>query len=74
MILLILSLFAVAEEPRVIYKEKTEIDFEAIDVEGNIKKPQQALVMESTRAIFNPLVQIRNEWNQEMIGSLEDIQ
>ena len=59
---------------RHIYKEKTEIDFEAVDIEGTNKKPRQALIMENTRALFNPLVKIREEWNQEMLDSLEEIQ
>ena len=73
MILLILSLFAVAEEPRVIYKEKTEIDFEAVDVEGTLKKPTGALISERKDIIFNPLVQIRTEWNLEMTESINEI-
>ena len=72
--LIILSTLLLAEEPKVVYKKRTEIDFEAVDVEGTLKKPNQALIMENNRAIFNPLVQIRNSWNVEMIGSVKDIQ
>ena len=74
MILLILSLFAKAEEPKIIYKKETEIDFEAVDIEGTTKKPRQALIMENSRAIFNPLVNIRKEWHYEMLSSVNDIQ
>lgn len=74
MILLIFNLFAYAEEPKVVYKEKTEIDFEAVDIEGTTKKPRQALIMETTRAMFNPLVQIRENWSYEMTESINDIQ
>lgn len=74
MILLILSLFAKAEEPKIIFKERTEIDFEAVDIEGRTKKPMQSLITEQTRAIFNPLVRIRKEWHLEMIESVDDIQ
>ena len=38
MILLILSLFALAEEPKIVFKERTEIDFEAVDINGTNKK------------------------------------
>ena len=72
--LTLLSTLLLAEEPKVVYKKRTEIDFEAVDVEGTLKKPNQALIMENDRAIFNPLVQIRNSWHVEMIGSVEDIQ
>ena len=74
MFLLILSLFAQAEEPKIIFKERTEIDFEAVDIEGRTKKPMQALITEQTRATFNPLVRIRKEWHLEMIESVDDIQ
>lgn len=74
MILLILSLFAQAEEPKIVFKERTEIDFEAVDINGTTKKPMQSLITEETRAIFNPLVQIRKEWLLEMTESVNDIQ
>ena len=73
MILLILTMFSYADEPNVIYKKETTIDFESVEVEGQLKKPQGALVSEKNRAIFNPLVQIREEWTQEMIQSLDQI-
>ena len=44
MILLILSITVSAEAPKIIYKEKTEIDFEAVDIEGITKKPQGSLI------------------------------
>jgi len=74
MFLLILSLTSHAEEPTVVYKKETEIDFEAVDIEGSLKKPQGTLISESDRAIFNPLIQIRTNWNVEMTRSIDDIQ
>jgi hypothetical protein len=74
MFLLILSLTSYAEEPTVVYKKETEIDFEAVDIEGQLKKPQGSLISENHRAIFNPLISIREEWNNEMLESLNHIQ
>lgn len=74
MLLLIITFFARGEEPNVIYKDKTEIDFEAVDIEGAIKKPTGSLVMENLRVTFNPLVYVREEWNKEMLESLNQIQ
>ena len=76
MILLFLTLTALAEdpEPTIIYKKKTEIDFEAVDVEGNLKKPQGSLISERKEIFFNPLVQIREHWSAEMTQSINDIQ
>lgn len=55
-------------------KKSTTIDFEAVDVEGQIKKPQGSLVKETNRALFNPLVHIREHWTYEMEQSIKDIQ
>jgi hypothetical protein len=63
-----------AQAQDVIYKEKTEIDFEAVDVEGQLKKPQGVLSMERVKASFNPLVQLREDFTLEMENSVNDIQ
>ena len=60
-------------EPNVIYKKETEIDFEALDLEGELVKPQGALLLERKRATFNPLIKLRSDWNQEMSDSVKDI-
>ena len=73
MFLLILSTLTLADE-NVIYKKRTEIDFEAVDVEGQLKKPNGVFIQEKDKAYFNPLVQIRQGWSIEMIGSIKDIQ
>tara|TARA_B100000282_G_C31489300_1_gene379550 strand:- start:180 stop:410 length:231 start_codon:yes stop_codon:yes gene_type:complete len=74
--LLFLALTALAGEPEpiIIYKEKTEIDFEALDIEGKLKKPQGAIISERREIFFNPLVQIRENWSYEMTQSINDIQ
>ena len=63
-----------AQAQDVIYKDKTEIDFEAVDVEGQLKKPQGVLSMERVKASFNPLVQLREDFTLEMENSVNDIQ
>lgn len=73
MLLLILTTLTLADE-NVVYKKKTEIDFEAVDIEGQIKKPPGALVQEKERALFNPLVHIRQSFAMEMTQSINDIQ
>ena len=62
------------EEPKVIYKKKTEIDFENLDIEGELVKPAGALVLERKKANFNPLIQLRQDFNVEMTESVKDIQ
>ena len=73
MFLLILTTLSLADE-NIIYKKKTEIDFEAVDVEGQIKKPPGTLLQEKNRALFNPLVQIRESFSSEMMQSINDVQ
>ena len=58
----------------VVYKDKTEIDFEAVDVEGQLKKPQGQITMERIKANFSPLVQLRENFSMEMTQSVNDIQ
>ena len=62
------------EEPKVIYKKKTEIDFENLDIEGELVKPQGALLLERKKANFNPLIKLRQDFNAEMTESVKDIQ
>lgn len=73
MFLLILTTLSMAED-NVVYKKRTEIDFEAVDVEGQIKKPPGALLQEKNRALFNPLVHIRETFTSEMTQSINEIQ
>ena len=48
---------------KIIYKQKTEIDFESLDVEATIQRPQSSLILERKRSAFNPLVKIRSDWS-----------
>ena len=61
------------EEPKVVYKKETTIDFEALDIEGELVKPQESIILERKRAVFNPLIQLKKDFNQEMSNSLKDI-
>jgi hypothetical protein len=64
------------EEPddrKVVYKKKTEIDFEGLDVSGELVKPSGALLLDRKRASFNPLINIRKDFNAEMSASVDEI-
>ncbi len=58
---------------RVVYKSKTEIDFEDLEVEGVLQKPQSALVLERKKANFNPLIKLRTDWNDAIGESVDEI-
>jgi hypothetical protein len=65
--------FGQEEERTVKYKERTEIDFEGLDVSGELVKPQGALLLDRKRASFNPLIRLRTDFNQEMAESVDEI-
>ena len=78
MFLLLIGSFVFAEEPdtselKVIYKEKTEIDFEGIEIEGQILKPHGVLVLERQNVAFNPLIKLRTDFNIEIKMSVEEM-
>ena len=54
------------EEPKVVYKQKTEIDFEGVDVVGELVRPQGSLILDRNRAKFNSMVWIRSDFDDEM--------
>ena len=61
------------EEPKVVYKERTEIDFESVEVSGELVKPQGALLLDRKRAQFNSMVWIRSDFDDEMDKSVEEV-
>lgn len=62
-----------AKEPTVVYKKKTEIDFEGLEIEGEMIKPHGAVVTDRKGAAFNPLIQLRLDFAPEMSQSIQDI-
>ena len=58
---------------KVSYKSKTEIDFEGLDVEGEMVKPSSALVLDRKKAAFNPLIKMRENFNPEMDESINEV-
>jgi hypothetical protein len=58
---------------KVVYKQKTEIDFEGLEVEGVLQKPQSALILERKQASFNPLIKLRTDWKDQMERSVDEI-
>lgn len=73
MLILILLSYSFAKEPKVIYKKETEIDFEGLEIEGELLKPSGAIISERKPAPFNPLIQLRTDFNVEMRQSAINI-
>jgi hypothetical protein len=55
------------------YKERTEIDFEGVDVQGELVKPQGQLLLDRRKASFNPLIRLREDFNKEMKDSVDQV-
>jgi len=76
-IILLLSGVAYAddkkEEPKVVYKERTEIDFEGVEVQGELVKPQGSLLLERKHAKFNPMIRLRTDFDDLMDKSVDEI-
>jgi len=74
-VLIIFLTTALAEEPTpiIVYQERTEIDFESLDITGELVKPEGNLITERTEAVFNPLIRLRTDWNEEMSASVNEI-
>ena len=61
------------EEPKVVYKEKTEIDFEGVEVQGELVRPQGSLILDRKRAQFNSMIKLRIDFDDEMDKSVDEI-
>jgi len=74
--MMFLALPALAQDDtnrQVKYKERTEIDFEGVDVQGELVKPQGQLLLDRRKASFNPLIRLREDFNQEMKNSVDQV-
>ena len=72
--LLLLALAQETEEPNVKYKKETVIDFEGLEIEGELVRPQGNLILERKRANFNPLIRLRQDFDTEMKESSKEIE
>ena len=78
MLLLLLVNLAIAgdddsEDRKIIYRQKTEIDFEGLEIEGILQKPQSSLIIDRKKASFNPLIKLRTNWSDEIESSTDEI-
>lgn len=59
--------------PRVIYKAKTEIDFDKRAITGDLKGPGESFILEKRQATFNPLIKLRTDFNPEIYQSIHEL-
>ena len=55
------------------YKKKTEIDFEDVSVDGELKKPHGAYLLDKRQSSFNPLIRLKENFNEEMVNSVNQV-
>ena len=60
-------------QPEETYQRRTVIDFGEIDVNGQLVKPDITPITVAQRPAFNPLIQLRSDFNKEMNASVNDI-
>ena len=72
MILMIIMLLAYGQESdrNVKYQKETQIDFDGIEIAGELIKPQGALIVERSGVKFNPLIELRVNFDSEMAASV----
>ena len=61
------------EEPKVIYKERTEIDFEGVEVAGELVRPQGTLILDRRKAQFNSMIKLRTDFDDEIDKSVDEV-
>ena len=59
--------------PKIVYKKQTEIDFEAIELQGELVKPLGSFTIEKRKVTFNPFIELRKDFDEEMSQSVAEI-
>lgn len=60
-------------DKKVIYKARTEISFEGVDVEGEIKKPSGSFLLDRKKSRFKSVIHFREDFDKEMMLSVLEI-
>jgi hypothetical protein len=58
----------------VVYASETVVDFEGLDVNGELVRPQGAHLQERRRAEFAPMIALRMDFNDELSASVDMIE
>jgi hypothetical protein len=59
----------VEEAPRVVYAQRTAIEFTEVDVEGALVKPAAAYVLARSKVRFRNLIALRASFRPELVKS-----
>jgi len=58
----------------VMYERVAEHTFDGLQVKGAVKRPDGLVAIERRRAVFNPLIQLRINFDDALAASVEDVQ
>ena len=61
------------DDVRVVYKKVYELDFDGLRVDATAEKPNGVLILEAPRPVFNPLVHLRDHFNDELAESTRQV-
>ena len=61
------------EEAQLLTRSAAENGKKYLDITGELVKPEGNLITERTEAVFNPLIRLRTDWNEEMSASVNEI-
>lgn len=55
------------------YSQVTEIDFEGVDIEATLQRPEGVLISDVKVLKFNPLLPLRMDFDKEMLESIDEV-
>lgn len=58
---------------RIVYKKKEEINFDDVLIQGELKKPQGAYLLNRKKSDFSDMIEERAHFKVELRNSLDDI-
>ena len=61
------------EGGQVVYRQQTELDFDSVQIEGELTKPQGQLLYDRQQANFAPMVDLRTDFDGELAASTSDL-
>ena len=64
----------VVQEPdKVVVRKRTVVDFDDVTVQGELVKPEGSYVLNRTKTRFEPLIQLRNDFDAELRKSADNL-
>lgn len=69
----VLPVSATAQDGGQRYAERTELDFEEVELTATLERPTVRVVLQERRAEFNPLITLRTDFDVEMRRSVAEV-